>query len=97
MAEDKNEREFAGANSIDAARLNSFIERLETLEEEKKSISDDIKEVKKEVKDASFDVKTIERLIKRRKEDRRVVEMEDNILDAYEKSLRVYLKSLGVK
>ena len=87
MAEDlKNQ----GDNSVNGETLMAFIERIEKLEEEKVAIADDIKDVKKEVKGSGFDVKLVERIIKRRKEDPKVVAMEEQIL-------RVYLKALGIK
>ena len=87
MAEDlKNQ----GDNSVNGETLMAFIERIEKLEEEKVAIGDDIKDVKKEVKGSGFDVKLVERIIKRRKEDPKVVAMEEQIL-------RVYLKALGIK
>jgi len=70
-----------------AERLQSFVERIERLEEEKQAIADDIKEVKAEARSAGFDVKTINRIIKRRRmtQDRR--DEEDALLDIYEGAL----------
>ena len=86
----KDDLPAQGDNSVDGKVLLAFIERIEKLDEERASISDDIKDVKKEVKAAGFDVKLVERIIKRRKEDAQVVAMEEQIL-------RAYLKALGIK
>jgi uncharacterized protein (UPF0335 family) len=42
------------ANTVAAGQLRAFIERIERLEEEKKTISDDIKEVFMESKGTGF-------------------------------------------
>ena len=86
-----------GDNVIDASKLKSFVERIEALEEEKRTIAEDIKNVYDEAKDAAFDKVALKLLIKRRKEDPKVVSATDEVLDAYERSLRRYLKSIGVK
>lgn len=52
-----------------AARIKSFVERIERLEEEKASLSEDIKEVYSELKGVGFDAKTVRAVIKLRKMD----------------------------
>ena len=84
----KDEPPTIGDNSIDGAKLKSFVERIERLEEEKASIAEDIKSVYKEAKDAAFDKIILRRLIKRRKEDPRMVAMEEQVM-------RAYLKAIG--
>lgn len=44
--------------------LLSFIERIENLEDTRRSISDEIKNVYDEVKDAGFDPKTVRGIVK---------------------------------
>lgn len=44
--------------------LLSFIERIENLEDTRRSISDEIKNVYDEVKDAGFDTKTVREIVK---------------------------------
>lgn len=44
--------------------LLSFIERIENLEDTRRSISDEIKNVYDEVKDAGFDLKTVREIVK---------------------------------
>ncbi len=45
--------EVKDVNGVDAARLLSYIERVERLEEEKKALANDIKEVFEEAKSAN--------------------------------------------
>ena len=59
-----SENEVGG---IDSTRLNSLIERIERLEEEKKGISSDIRDIYAEAKGVGFDVKIMKAIIKLRK------------------------------
>lgn len=68
-------------------RLNSFIERIERLEEEKKGISEDIKEVYAEAKGVGFDTKIIRKVVNRRKIEKEKLREEDELLDLYECSI----------
>lgn len=63
--------------------LRSFIERVERLEEDKKSISDDIKDVYGEAKSRGFDVKVIRKIIAMRKQDANERQEQEAILDLY--------------
>ena len=53
----------------DAGKLNTFIERIERLEEEKRELSTDIREVFAEAKGAGFDVKVMRQVLRLRKMD----------------------------
>ena len=55
--------------SKDANQLNTFVDRIERLEEEKKELSADIREVFSEAKGAGFDVKVLRQVLKLRKMD----------------------------
>ena len=55
--------------SKDANQLNTFVDRIERLEEEKKELSADIREVYAEAKGAGFDVKVLRQVLKLRKMD----------------------------
>ncbi|ODT12463.1 MAG: hypothetical protein ABS57_21955 [Mesorhizobium sp. SCN 65-12] len=59
----------SAAQTVAAGQLRAFIERIEPLEEEKKTISDDIKDVYAEAKGTGFDTKTIRTIIRLRKKD----------------------------
>ena len=74
-------------NTIDAPRLESFIQRIERLEEEKKAILEDLKEVYSEAKSVGFDVKIMRQIVRMRKMDEADrVEME-SMLETYKNAL----------
>lgn len=54
---------------IAAARLQSLIQRIERLEEEKRALQEDIKEIYAEAKSAGFDPKVMRAMIKERRMD----------------------------
>ena len=64
-------------------QLKAIIERIERLEEEKKTISDDIRDVYAEAKGNGFDVKIIRKVVRIRKQDRAKRQEEEAILDLY--------------
>ena len=64
-------------------RLRSFIERVETLEEEKAALAEDIKEIYAEAKGTGFDVKTIRKIIALRKIDVEKRREAEELLDLY--------------
>ncbi|MCT4575582.1 MAG: DUF2312 domain-containing protein [Alphaproteobacteria bacterium] len=69
------------------ARLRSYIERVERLEENKKEIAEDIKEVFKEAKSEGFDTKIMKQVIKLRKMDAEDRIMQEELLDIYKHAL----------
>ena len=69
--------------------LKAFVERIERLEEEKKTISDDIRDVYAEAKATGFDVKALRTIVRLRKED--VDERKE-----HEAILETYLQALGM-
>ncbi|WP_062017675.1 DUF2312 domain-containing protein [Aureimonas sp. AU4] len=70
-------------------QLRSFVERIERLEEEKKTISDDIKDVYSEAKGTGFDTKVLRKVISLRKQDANERQEQEAILD-------LYLQALGM-
>jgi uncharacterized protein (UPF0335 family) len=70
-----------------AARLRSFIERVERLEEEKAAIAADIKEVFSEAKGAGFDVKIMRQVLKLRKMETDARREQEELLDLYQRAL----------
>jgi len=68
---------------VAGARLKSFVERIEKLEEEKSAVSTDIKDVYGEAKGTGFDVKTLRKLIRLRKMDEEKRREEDELLELY--------------
>lgn len=83
----ENEEENTVSDTVAADALRAFIERIERLEEEKKTISDDIKEVYAEAKGNGFDTKAIRALIRLRKKDPAERQEEESILDLYKAAL----------
>jgi uncharacterized protein (UPF0335 family) len=76
----------AGHNAADD-RLRLLIERVETLDEERKGVTDDIKDVYGEAKAVGYDVKILKQIVRLRKmeaDDRREME---TILDLYKAAL----------
>lgn len=70
-------------NSVEAGQLKAFVERIERLEEEKKTIADDIKDVYAEAKGNGYDIKILRKIISLRKQDKDKRREEEEILDLY--------------
>ena len=81
-----SENEVGG---IDSTRLNSLIERIERLEEEKKGIYSDIRDIYAEAKGVGFDVKIMRTIIKLRKMNQADRDEQEFLLDTYRKALNV--------
>lgn len=64
-------------------QLRAFVERIERLEEEKKTINDDIKDIFAEAKGNGFDTKILKRVIALRKKDDHERMEEEAVLDSY--------------
>ena len=72
---------------VTAARLKSFIERLERLEEERGEVADQIKDVFTEAKGEGFDIKTMRQLLKLRKMKSHDRVEQEELLDIYKSAL----------
>lgn len=68
---------------IAGQRLQSFIGRIERMEEEKTALAEDVKEVYAESKGVGFDVKIIRKLVSLRKMDNEKRREEEELLDLY--------------
>lgn len=77
----------ADAHSVSRDQLRAFIERIERLEEEKKTIADDIKDVYGEAKSMGFDTKILKKVIGIRKLDGDERMEQEAILDTYLQAL----------
>jgi uncharacterized protein (UPF0335 family) len=77
----------AATSDSSGARLKSFIERIERLEEEKKGISEDIKEVYAEAKGTGFDVKIMRQIVRLRKMESADRREQEELLDLYMRAL----------
>lgn len=79
----KDETGETSVETVAAAELRQFIERIERLEEEKSAISDDIKDVIGEAKGRGYDTKAIRTIIRLRKKDANERLEEESILQTY--------------
>ena len=68
-------------------QLKSFIERIERLEEEKKTIADDIKDVFAEAKGTGFDTAALREILRIRKQDADQRQEHEAIVDLYMQAL----------
>lgn len=75
--------------SVARDQLRTIVERIERLEEEKKTIADDIRDVYAEAKANGFDVKTLRQVVRLRKVE--VAERQEQ-----EAMLDLYLSALGM-
>jgi uncharacterized protein (UPF0335 family) len=63
--------------------LKAFVERIERLEEEKKTVADDIRDVYAEAKSTGFDVKALRAIVRLRKQDVEERREQEAILETY--------------
>lgn len=78
-------------------QLKAFVERIEKLEEEKKTYSDDIRDVYAEAKSGGFDTKAIRKVVKLRRMDAHERAEEEAILDTYLAALGMLAEELMSK
>lgn len=71
------------AQTIAVGQLRAFIERIERLEEEKSTISEDIKEVFAELKGSGFDTKAVRAIIRARKKEAHERQEEEAMIQLY--------------
>ena len=76
-------------NSISSEQLKSFVEQIESLEEEKSKVGDSIKDIYAVAKGTGFDIKVIRQLIRVRK-----LEKQERL--EQEELLELYMKALGM-
>ncbi|MBY5863283.1 DUF2312 domain-containing protein [Rhizobium leguminosarum] len=77
------------AHGVARDQLRAFVERIERLEEEKKTIADDIRDVYGEAKGMGFDTKILRKTVALRRKDEQE-RMEENAI------LSTYLIALGM-
>ena len=78
---------MADVGGIASERLQSFVERLERLEEEKTALSADIKEVYSEAKSGGFDIKILRQIVRLRKMNTADRREQEELLDLYKNAL----------
>jgi uncharacterized protein (UPF0335 family) len=69
--------------TVAGQRIKSFVDRIERLEEERKSIGGDIRDIYAEAKGTGYDVKTIRWLVQERKVDSAARDERDSLRDVY--------------
>lgn len=73
----------SSAQTVAVGQLRSFIERIERLEEEKKTVADDIKETYAELKGSGFDSAAVRTIIRLRKKDNEKRQEEEAMIQLY--------------
>jgi uncharacterized protein (UPF0335 family) len=74
---------------VSAGQLRALVERIESLEEEKKAVAEQIRDVYAEAKANGFDAKTLRKVVALRKKDLSERQEEEAMLD-------LYLQALGM-
>ena len=69
--------------SVSAAQLRAFIERIEAEEERKREIAEEIKEIYAEAKGNGFDTKALRKIVQLRRKSAEEREEEETILETY--------------
>jgi len=72
---------------VDAGRLESLLSRIESLDEEKRALAEDIKSVFAEAKGAGYDVKIMRSILKIRRMNPADRQEAEFLLDTYKKAL----------
>ena len=78
-----------GHNSVNSTALRAYIERIETMEEEKRERAEDVKEIYSEAKGTGFDVAIMRKIVALRRKDAHKRREEDEIMS-------LYLNALGM-
>ena len=73
----------SGDDPVQGDHLQAIAERIESLEEEKKTNADDIKDVYAESKGTGYDTKVLRKVLAIRKRDRNEVQEEQAVMELY--------------
>ena len=73
--------------TVAADQLRLFIERIERLEEEKRTMAEDIRDVYSEAKANGYDTKTMRAIVRLRKMETHVRQEADALLETYRTAL----------
>jgi uncharacterized protein (UPF0335 family) len=79
---------------IDAAKIVSWVGRIEALLEDRTAINGDIKDIYTEIKKGDHDAKAIRKLIHRRAQDAGELAQQDDLLSAYTDAIAGKIKAL---
>lgn len=74
-------------HNVPKEQLKSIIERIERLEEEKKTISDDVRDIYAEAKGNGYEVKALRTIVRMRKQDSDERRQQEAVLEAYMQAL----------
>lgn len=74
-------------STTSAEQLRQYIERIERLEEEKRSLMADIKDVYAEAKGTGFEPKIMRQIVKMRAMDRDLLNEQDALLSTYREAV----------
>ena len=75
------------SGEVSGARIKSFIERIERLEEEKRAIAEDIKDVYGEAKALGFEAKILRKIVSLRRTNLEKRREEQELLELYMSSI----------
>lgn len=78
------------AHKIASAELRSFCERIEKLEEERKSLGDDVKDVMGEAKGRGYDAKILKEMLKLRAMDKDERDNREALRQTYGEALGLF-------
>jgi uncharacterized protein (UPF0335 family) len=80
-----SETEAIGGNAKE--QLRSIVERVERLEEEKKTLAEDVRGIYTEAKGNGYDVKALRTIVRLRKQDANEQAEQETILETYMQAL----------
>ena len=74
---------MSGPDGVASDQLRAFVERIENIEEEIKSLTEHKKEIFAEAKGEGFDVKILKEVIRIRKQDQEEWQEHESLLEVY--------------
>ena len=74
---------MGGPGGVAGDQLRAFVERIENIEEEIRSLTEDKKEIFAEAKGEGFDVKILKEVIRIRKQDQEERQEHESLLEVY--------------
>ena len=77
-------------DNVSAEQLRQFIERIETLEEEKRGLGDTLKDVYAEAKSTGFDAKTMRGIVRLRRMEKHHRDEADALMETYRNALGLH-------
>ena len=78
---------MGGPGGVAGDQLRAFVERIENIEEEIRSLTEDKKEIFAEAKGEGFDVKILKEVIRIRKQDQEERQEQESLLEVYRHAL----------